>query len=256
MKRILSFFAGLLLIAAGLVEAETARQSAVANPSVVFEAASLKVNNSGISFSGIGTSNGSLMRITNYTLKGMIQYAYGVRDFQVSGGPSWVASDRYDVVAKPETAQKPEVFQQMLQNFLADRFQLRVHKEAIDAPIYVLSVAKNGPILTPAAVRESGGMNISGSKMTATGVGMEQLVTTLSTMVRRQVVDRTGLEGRYDFQLNYSPDLGLSTSHDSLTDSGPSIFTALQEQLGLRLDSSKGPVESVVINHAEKPTED
>jgi uncharacterized protein (TIGR03435 family) len=99
-------------------------------------------------------------------------------------------------------------------------------------------------------------MNIGGSKMTATGVGMEQLATTLSAMVRRQVVDRTGLEGRYDFQLNFSPDLGLSTSRDSLTDSGPSIFTALQEQLGLRLDSSKGPVESVVIDHAEKPTED
>lgn len=140
---------------------------------------------------------------------------------------------------------------------LADRFQLKLHKETKEMPVYALTVAKNGPKFQPAAntdVTRTGLRIRRGDtgkpEITGTRIPMEFLAKTLSDQVGRTVIDQTGLQGNYDFKLTFAPDMGQPTETD-----GPSIFTALQEQLGLRLDSQKGPVEVLVIDSAQKASE-
>lgn len=210
------------------------------------------------------------------TPKFLIEFAYDLKDFQVSGAPGWAESEKYDIDAKMDEAtieafkkltREQSVAQRrlMLQSLLAERFKLKVSHSSKEAPIYALVVAKNGPKLTQSADSASGPAGARGQfrfapgELNAAGMLLSNLADQLSRQVGRQVVDKTGLQGTYDFTLHWTPDRpaagpggpGDAPPPDS---SGPSIFTALQEQLGLKLESQKGPVEALIIDSIEKPS--
>jgi uncharacterized protein (TIGR03435 family) len=224
---------------------------------------------------------------TNVSLKLLIQMAYGIRQDLISGGPGWVESERFDVDAKvagPDVDAlkklSPEQRRPMLQSALADRFKLKVHTETKQLPVYELVVAKGGSKLKEAApddtypngikgpdgTSRAGMMRMGPGQLTGQGITMSSLVNLLSSQLQRTVIDKTGLTAKYDLELNWTPEQGSDSmfkgadSSQQRTDaasdsSGPSIFTALQEQLGLRLQSAKGPVETLVIDHVEMPSE-
>ena len=201
------------------------------------------------------------------TTKTLIERAYGVRDFQVIGGPKWLDSATYDIVAKSDDIWDPSKLtrdqqdaladRQMLrlQSLLADRFHLKVHTTTKDVPVFALVVAKGGPKLNTPKESEPHRLYTSGpGNLACYSASMSELADELPDVgVGRIVVDRTHLTGRYDFWLKWTPD---EDSNANTKDSGPSMFTALQEQLGLKLSPSKGPAEVVVIDRIEKPVFD
>jgi uncharacterized protein (TIGR03435 family) len=198
----------------------------------------------------------------NATPAAMIQLAYEVQPFQVSGGPGWLRTERYNVIAKaPEGGGSQADARARLQALLAERFQLAIHREAKEGPVYALVAAKGGSKLQES---DTGFDGISGSpgRLTAEQAPVALLGANLSRMRGRPVVDETGLKGRYKFDLQWSVEMDAAALDKSeaagakLTDttSAPSIVSALQEQLGLRLESRKGPVETIVIDRAERPS--
>jgi len=237
-----------------------------------------------------GDANSTMRRIhitpdryaaTGTSLKGMIQQAYDLKmEDQISGVTGWADSARFDVEAKVdekdvEALKKlpPEQRQQqqrlMMQAMLADRFKLRVHHERKELPMYALVVAKGGSKLKqadpndtyangikgPDGVAHAGMMRSSNNSMTAQGIPTGNLALSLSGQVQRMVVDKTGLTGTYDFELHWSPEeLHGDSPSDGASTQGPSIFTALEEQLGLKLESTKGPVDTIVVDHVEMPS--
>ncbi len=252
---------------------------------LAFEAASVKPAQSmGGRFTmkgGPGTGDPVRIAYTNIMLRRILLVAYDVRDYQISG-PDWLDSLRFDITAKvPAGASKAE-FQAMLRNLLATRFQMVVHRETKELPIYELLVAKNGirvkrvvddgaPAATPgdqlATIKPIDGNDgfpalslpapglvietRNGQvRVTSKETSMAKFADLLSGQLGHPVIDSTGLAGNYSFVLYFSPD-GLSSS-DAAGPSGPSIFGALQEQLGLKLEARKGPVDLLVIDHAEK----
>jgi uncharacterized protein (TIGR03435 family) len=224
---------------------------------------------------------------TNVSLKLLIQMAYGIRQDLISGGPGWVESAGYDFDAKvagPDVDALKKLTQEqrrsMLQPALAERFKLKVHSETKELPIYELVVAKSGAKLKEATAGDTYANGIKGSdgvgrggmmrfgpgQLTAQAVPITSLANLLSQQLHRTVLDKTGLIAKYDLELNWTPDQGSAPMFkgpegspqrpDPVPDSsGPSIFTALQEQLGLKLQSAKGPVETLVIDHVEMPSE-
>lgn len=201
------------------------------------------------------------------TLKGIVQMAYDVPDFEVYGGPGWIEADRFDIIGK-YTSPDPDPKARMkdgrirLQALLAERFQLQVHREPKEIPEYVLTVGKTGAKLTPApepAVKGPTGIRGGCGQMTGMRTTMENFVFALTRQMRRPVIDRTGLDGKYDFQIDFTPDGGCRGPAGEPADptldgiERPSIFTAIQETLGLKLEASRGPVEVIVIDHAAKP---
>ncbi len=237
----------------------------------------------------IQTSPGGRYSASGVTLKMLMQQAYEVKEFQISGGPSWISTAAFDINAK---AENPEVNREqlklMLQSLLAERFQLKFHRETRDLPIYALVVGKNGHKLHFSDVQPDrdgappkapnagdGGTHVTGGKpvgaMMSMGRGqldaqmapMSALVNMLAQQLGRPVIDKTDLKGSYDFKLEWTPDesalrhIGGGGGADApppADSSGPSIFTAVQEQLGLRLESQRGPVEILVIDSVEKPS--
>jgi uncharacterized protein (TIGR03435 family) len=188
------------------------------------------------------------------TLKRLIAVAWDIDDSEVRGGPPWTGSASYDINAKmPDSQAKwtPEQRQHMLQALLADRFQLAVHRETQQVAGYVLGVAKTGPKMTTAKPGQDGSSTSSdGRYLKATNLTMEGLARRLSRNqdIGKVVVDKTGLTGKFDFELEWAPAQAESDDH-------PGIFTAIQEQLGLKLESAKVPVDAVIIDRAEKPSE-
>jgi uncharacterized protein (TIGR03435 family) len=291
-----------IICVAGLVDTLTAQTS----PSLAFEAASIKPNNSTSLGRRFGVP-GDRFVATNETLWQLIAVAYGapgllpqpLADYQISGGPKWIDSDRFDVEAKAagdvvRGTEGTRRKQLMLQTLLAQRFKLAVHHERKDMPVYALVLARRDRRLGPklrrseldtAAVRgnpnnppiplptfgtpacdAAGGARCSpglgfggvfkGGAMTTT-----ELTVYLSRWLDRTVIDRTGLTGAFDVEFQFSSDglPGAPTGPPGVErppSDGPSIFTAVQEQLGLKLESTRGPVDILVIDHAEKPTED
>jgi uncharacterized protein (TIGR03435 family) len=243
------------------IMAATLWEPAIQAQGLVFEAAAIKPNTSGSGSSSTDSSNG-LLRITNQTLLRMIQYAYNVREFQISGGPGWIRSERYDVTAKPENSVHDQQIRQMLQLLLAERFHLQLHRQTQEGQVYILVIAKAGFKLQPVPESDNSGISSNSNAIKTILKGnhatMEELAASLGNRVGRPVIDKTGMSGKFDFELSWVADL---TVHTGATDpgipdvSGPSIFTALQEQLGLRLDSQRGPIETMVIDRAEKPSE-
>jgi len=224
---------------------------------------------------------------TNVSLKMLIQMAYGIRQDLISGGPDWVDSAHFDLDAKVDGADvdtlkklSPEQRRMVLRPALEDRFKLKVHTETKQLPVFELGIAKGGTKLKEASpdatypngfkgfdgVAHGGMLRMGNGEFQGQGVEIKGLVNMLSQQLRQTVIDKTGLTGKYDFELNWTPDDGLvpmfhgtdgsPQKADPAPDaSGPTIFTALQEQLGLKLQSAKGPVETLVIDHVEMPSE-
>jgi uncharacterized protein (TIGR03435 family) len=218
---------------------------------LAFEAASIKPASPGRgNVMYYRTPPGGRVSISNATLKLLIQNIYLVRDFQISGGPAWISTQGWDIEATPGasiSAVTIEQRTQMLQTLLNDRFQLAVHRETKELPVYDLVVAKGGSKLQPSGDAVCCMMTNTGS-FTAKKTTVSMFASVFSGMVGRKVIDKTALEGNFDIDLHWSPD-------EKPDDGGPSVFTAIQEQLGLRLQASKGPVEVLVIDRAERPSE-
>jgi bla regulator protein blaR1 len=244
-----------------------------------FEAATVRENTSGESRMQIEVLPGGRFNAINMTLWQILSIAYPVdgkfRDeIHLIGGPGWVNTVKFDIVAKAEGSprldtNKPgstvtdgdreavEQIRLMLRRFLAERFKLRLHHETRQLPIYELVKAKSGDAagseLRSAAAdcgRDCGSIQRRGpNAVVGTSVSMGALVHSMSDWVRRTVVDKTGIAGPMDFKLTWAPD----NAPDS---SAPSIFTAVEEQLGLKLVPARGPVDVLVIDSAERPAPD
>jgi bla regulator protein BlaR1 len=247
------------------IAAFTLAAMAYAQPRPSFEVASIKPSNSADRRVMFNVQSGRFTA-ANVTVKKLIQEAYGIKDFQISGGPSWIGSDLFDLAAKPETSAKFDQIQLMLQSMLAERFQLVLRRETREMPVYALVVAKNGPKFEKANESAQPVVRIRRGLLVAPRGNMAVLATQLSNFLGRTVVDKTGLTGNYDLKLEWMPDenqvanfqaMGVPEGFGAPTPDplGVSLFTALQEQLGLRLESQKGPVEMLVIERVEKPTE-
>jgi uncharacterized protein (TIGR03435 family) len=195
-----------------------------------------------------------LFRTHNLTLKRLIAMAWDFDDHQVLGGPKWVDSDGWDINAKIPVEfieRKRETVPKMIQGLLADRFHLTIHREQRQVSGYYLTVAKNGPRMASAKPEEKGAdFSSSGTHLTATNVTMEGFAKRLSRDrdVAKVVIDKTGLTDRFDFELNWTRADDTSAEH-------PLIFTAIEEQLDLKLESAKILIEAIVIDQADKATE-
>jgi uncharacterized protein (TIGR03435 family) len=246
--------------------------SNIATPLPSFEVASIRLDKSDIharSHIYSSPNNGHFTAI-NVPVRLLLQFAFGIPESRIFGGPVWLSSDKYDIEAKADESvdgqmdkltsdQGKLVKQQMLQALFADRFQLKVHHETRVLPVYVLVVAKNGPKLKESKAKgcttNSGRDSISIQGCASVATLAEKLAENLG----RIVIDKTGIEGGFDIDLKWTPDDGtapkLNGTAEPLTDaSWPSIFTALDEQLGLKLESKKGPVDVIVIDHIERPS--
>ena len=248
-------------------------------PRQSFEVASVKPNKSGETTSFLQPRPGGNFAVGNMTLRGLIFFAYGIQGFQLVGAPDWIATARFDITAKAPADIKPTPIGQispealMLRSLLEDRFRLAVHRETRDLPIYALVLARADGRLGPrlkqttsdycAKRLEAAGKaadtpippgspvcgmlpGVTGNEITAGALPMNEFARFLNVNVGRTVVDRTGLTGVWDFDLKWLPPNAPSPDPDR-----PSIFTALQEQLGLRLDATTGPVEVLVIDRIE-----
>ncbi len=207
---------------------------------------------------------GGTVIIRNVTVPLLMQQAYDVRDFQIAGGPGWLTSQRYDITAKTTLANTGPIdltqIAAKLQMLLADRFHLQVHHETKIMSVYALVIAKGGSKLKADQVPDPAGrMNRGVGHLQGVQVDMRFLTVWLSRLAGRLVGDQTGLKGTYDFDLNWVPDSPQATGSADATPvdpNGPSIFTAVQEQLGLRLERRDGPVDMLVIDRADKPVDD
>jgi len=244
-----------------------------------FDVATVKPNSTGDRRETLSLQPGGRFVSTGTTLKVLMTEAYWpVRDFQIFGRPAWINNDRWDIQAKAEDVPDRipiDQFRPMLRALLEDRFQLKVHRETREMQAYVLTVGKgglkmqansgepgpqNGPQKNGPMMRMGRG-EISGKK-----VQMAMVLQALSNMLGRPVIDKTGLTGEYDFTLEFVPEPGQGTLVSGTPPmpapeapppaaDGPTIFTAIQEQLGLRLDSQKVPAETIVTDSVEKPSE-
>jgi uncharacterized protein (TIGR03435 family) len=204
----------------------------------------------------------------NMALRSLIYSAYDIiMENQVSGLPGWAKSDPYDIDAKVDTQtaeawknlsdkEREKQEQSMLRALLADRCQFRGHEVTRELPVYDVVIAKGGLKMKEAPANEKTYYTTMGgrdSKVSAHATSVEMIMNSLSWSVGRLIVDKTGLgDKKFDFELQWTPD--DQRAADNTVDAGPSLFTALEEQLGLKLVSSKGPVDVLVIDHIEKPS--
>ena len=261
-----------------------------------FEVASVRENTNDDGKVMFGIQPGGRFNTVGAPLGELIRVAYGVQRTQLVGAPDWTETARYDIVAKAETdipgsapGSPPGPLNFMLQDLLEDRFKLRAHRETREMPVYALRLARTdgklGERLKPSAIdcaamrgrggrmagppgplapgeRPQCGMRVAPNHVLAGGVGLTQLTQMLSQFTQRVVVDRTGLSGTFDIDLSFTPERMPQGPPPpgapplNIDPNGPSLFTALQEQLGLKLESEKAPVAVLVIDHVERPTPD
>jgi uncharacterized protein (TIGR03435 family) len=214
---------------------------------------------------GVAWSPGGRFTATDATLQQLLRFAYGLQDFQILGGPNWIDSVKFTIEATPPgTIQVTydragqSVVALMVQSLLANRFKLAAHRVTGEGSIYELVVNKDGPKLKDSPNNPAGQVRIASGELIGTGAPMFLLVGQLSRQLGRPVVDKTGLTGKYDFAVNWTPDFDSPIGAQGvagttpINSDAPSIFTALQ-QLGLKLQSAKGPIDMLVIDHVEKP---
>jgi len=269
--------------------------TAPAAPLPSFEVASVKPNTSGDNRIMLGFQPGGHYVATNATLLVMIRSAYQMQEFQIIGAPDWLKTEHFDINAKGEglepnpfvTEQRsgPSKLQLMVRSLLADRFKLVTHVEQRDLPVYYLVLAKAdgklGPKMTPSTAdcaslgraggpplvppsptaRMTCGMRMGPGLVSGGGIAIAQLVNTLSMSAQRTIVDKTGLTGLFDIDLAWTPEMPVGgrdapPGAPPIDPNGPSLFTALQEQLGLKLESTRGPVDVLVIDSVQRPTPD
>jgi uncharacterized protein (TIGR03435 family) len=217
--------------------------------------------------------SGHRIATTSTSLQFLITWAYDVHSDHLYGKPNWLDSVRYDVLAggpqddgpaPPRLTSQPSELQQMMQALLAERFKLVIHRETRELPMYALVVAKGGPKIRLTEARALMGQTpfrmTARGRLTGTQVSAEMLAKVLSDQLGRSVQDQTRLKGVFDFKLEWEPEAS-STRPDGVPapaglPTGPSLFIAMQEQLGLKLEARKGPVEVLVIDRVESaPTE-
>ena len=249
---------------------------------VRFEVASVKPNVSGSANSNIELHPGGRITATNVVLAGLMRNIFNLQPYQLVNAPGWIETARFDIEAKAdreysprEDAPAPELLA-MLRNLLADRFRLAVHREMREMPVYALVMARADRVLGPQLRRSTIDcdaeaarglaakrgvappdarpivrcrIGMGGGRIVGTGTTIAELMRRLSAPLGRAVVDRTGLSGAFDLELQWSPDQAADAT-------GPSIFTAIQEQLGLKLEPQRAPVEVLVIDRIERPTPD
>jgi uncharacterized protein (TIGR03435 family) len=230
----------------------------------IFEIASVKQNKTGVRGGRLNTDPGQLT-ITNINLRTCIKAAYRLQDYQLSGGNAGIEDEPYDIVAKAASPVGDDQLMLMLRSLLADRFKLKFHRESKELPGYALVVEKNGPKLHEVEVAGKGWSRNGVGSIDGQEVSMSHLAEILAGRLGRPVVNLTGINGVFDVKLKWTPDPATvknpaenkeSPAVDSMSDpSGPSIFSALQEQLGLRLEPRKLPDEILVIDHLERPSE-
>lgn len=257
-----------------------------------FEVASIKPNKDGDNRVMLGIQPGGRFTAVNVTVRQLITNAFRVQPFQVVGGPAWIETDRFDITAKGSGDVGPEQMQSMMRGLLAERFGMVVHNETRDMPIYALMLAradgKLGPTMKPSSTdcealfargRGRGatppppppapgqpmqcGIRFGPGTLSMGGMPLSQFAQTLSPVTGRVVQDKSGLEGRYDFELSWTPDQGAGPGGPPRDappppagDGGGSLYTAIQEQLGLKLTSTRGPVDVVVVDKLNPPTPD
>lgn len=244
-----------------------------------FEAATVKVSSDGHGMSigrrgGPGTPDPGRVTFENFPLRGLVDIAYDLKLYQYSG-PDWTESAHFDVKATLPPGATKEQFQVMLQNLLKERFGLAVHREKREMPVYALVALKSGAKLKRLApgteapaddanspggrrpapkdaegfpiIKQRGTLSIGGNRARLRGQTIDFLLRQLSGQTHRPVLDETGLTGDFDFTLSWAPNPDAPNAVGI-----PDLYTALQQQLGLRLESKKGPVEILVVDHAEK----
>ena len=235
-----------------------------------FDVVSIKPADPLVTNMHIGISPSGTFEASGITLLDLISLAYDVRVFQIVGASGWMGTDKYEIITKdeakgPAESELKEMNDKQREQFrdrllgklrvmLSDRYQLKVHREKKEMPIYGLLIAKGGVKLEAAAEGDNSESGMNGSRteegkssLTGKNLPLEHLVRFLSNQTARPVIDQTGLTGKYNFKMIYAPDMNDLT--------GPSIFTALQEQLGLKLESQKGPADVLVIDSVQKPSE-
>jgi uncharacterized protein (TIGR03435 family) len=200
----------------------------------------------------------------NLPLRAIMTVAYSVTDRQISGGPDWVADERFDINAKADRSYTGDELHVMLQRLLEERFQLKVRHEKHELPVWALVVNKGGHKLQehdPSDIdRPPIGPNPQGRGLAGRNVSMDYFAFVLSRLLDRNVIDRTGLTRRYDVALDFVRDLpvrldGGNPAEPPANVDGPTIFEALKQQAGLRLEATKGPVDFLVIERVEKPAD-
>jgi bla regulator protein BlaR1 len=274
-------------VAIGLMNPSPSLAQSRPSAHLAFDAASVKPNKSGDLRAPSTILPGGRFTATNNTLRDLILKAYGIllTPYLLSGGPAWIDSERYDVDAKAEAGAIPanapskvlwEKTRLMLRTLLTERFKLSIRRETKEMPVYELVVAKNGPKLKKAdqdcgaSATACHGFSGGPRQLSGTAVDMYDLALMLSAYSDRPVLDETGVQGNFDIKLQWNPfaartqpaeDVQRSPQAEAREgrnpdlDSLPSLFTALEQQLGLRLESRKGPVETYVIDHVERPSE-
>jgi uncharacterized protein (TIGR03435 family) len=275
-----------LLLTATLVSAH-AQSPTATSPTPSFEVASVKPSKSGINAPGVFRflPDGSL-RVENMPLRDVIRVAYRLRAYQTANWPTWISTEYFDIQAKADRNTSEEQRFLMLRHLLATRFKLAVRTETHNGPAYELVMdgkdGRMGPHLTKSsadctALRAKlpprplpplpnaplivcGIRNLPG-RVFALGVPVETLSNTLADVIGRPVLNQTQLNGNFDIELNYTPDplpavQAIPPDSKPIDPNGPSIFTALREQLGLKLEFRRNPVEVFLIEHVERPTPD
>ena len=238
----------ILPVALGLLNSGAGDAQSPTN--ATFEAASVKVVKPGDladDSEDIHSSPGTLT-MRHVSLKSCIQWAYGLSGFQVSG-PGWLGSDRFDITAKVATPAKDDQLRLMLQSLLAERFKLALHRDQKEAQVYVVTVLKSGPKFHESKGDGSSKMTPGRFGFTAQRTSISQLAEYLAIPMRRPVLDRTGLTNRYDFAVDLTP---YATGNAQPQDMAAMVLTAIQDQLGLKLESHKGPFVFLVVDHAER----
>lgn len=261
--------AGLVALASALILglANMRLKAQATKPMQTFDVASIHINNaeSDSHHHIFNDPNESHFRTVNLAIRDLIQFAYGLPDSQILGGPTWLDSIMFDIDAKSDplvdselralpTEQARHQKQLMVQALLADRFQLKAHEETRQLPVYALVVTKDGPKFKPSKINgttiDTGRtrLHIAGSDDT---IGI--LARVLAQVLGRVVLNQTGLSGRYDLSLRWTPDDAPALA-PTYSDAPPGIFTAIQEQLGLKLESTRGPVPVLIVDHVEQPS--
>jgi uncharacterized protein (TIGR03435 family) len=250
-----------------------------------FEVASIRRNVSAETGAQVRIQPNGQLTVTNNTLFNIVRNAYGVQPFQIVPGermPDWFNRDRWDIVAKApeELVKQQQRLLTLLQNLLADRFKLVARRESREMPVYALLLARAdgrlGPQIRQASpeceaarlAREKGqttppqitrgfcGTRAGNGSVSTSAVALADFARNLAPMTGRFVIDRTGLTGSYDLDLKWTPDQALAGAAAGAATDGTSLFAALQEQLGLKLEAQRAPVEVLVIESAERPAED
>ena len=267
-----------------------------------FEAATIKPSDPASQGQFIRRQPGGRFSTSNMPVRDLVRFAYNVQDFQLDGLPPWAASERYDIVAKADGDPPPmppgsdaDPMMLMFRSLLVERFQLQLHRDTKEMPIYALTRVRPdrlGPRLEPSTLdcqaivaaaqagaraggpppqppppdasgRPTCGIRGGFGTLAGNGFPMAQLVNTLAQLVRRTVVDRTGLTGPWAFDLKFAMDANQmpfapppGAQAPPIDPDAPSIYTAVEEQLGLRLESTRGPVDMLIVDRIERPTPD